>query len=90
MSLKKMSALLLAAGVMASAQAAEQKSGAAAEQKPDDIVCTYEKKTGSHLKQRICTTRAERDEIARQDQEALRKFKSGSGARGAGNTDPAL
>lgn len=90
MSLKAMSALLLATGVMASAQAADGKAGGAAGQKPDDVICTYEKKTGSHLKQRVCATRTERDEIARQDQEALRKFKGGSSAKGAGSSDPAL
>ena len=75
MFLKQLSAALLVAGLAGVAGAAEAPAArgakpAAAPQ--DDVVCTYEKSLGSHLKRRVCTTRVERDARARADQDRMR------------------
>ena len=75
MLLRYLGAAVLAAGMVAAAQAVEvpvQKGAkAAAEARPDDVICTYERSVGSHIKRRNCATRAQRDERARQDQDAV-------------------
>lgn len=45
--------------------------------KADDIVCTYQQKTGSRFKKKICLPRAVRDQLREQAQTLLRT-KSGS------------
>lgn len=65
--------------------AADVKKGAqaAAEAAPDDVICTYERSVGSHIKRRVCATRAQRDEQARADQEAMGNTqRRGKGFRG--------
>ena len=41
----------------------------------DRPVCTYESSTGSHIRKRVCTTRAQREERAAQDREAAQRLK---------------
>ena len=43
----------------------------AAKDSPDELVCTYEQSTGSHLGHRVCATRAAREERAKEDQRAM-------------------
>ena len=68
---------LLLAGLAATAQAAERakKDQPAKPQRGDDIICTYEQPVGTHIKRRTCATRAERQERARRDQEALQRMR---------------
>lgn len=40
--------------------------------KADDIVCTYQQKTGSRFKKKICLPRAVRDKLREQAQSLLR------------------
>ena len=84
MFLKHLSVAVLAAALMSTAQAVEVpvKKGAkaAAEAAPDDVICTYERTVGSHLKRRTCATRSQRDERARQDQDAVRRRASSAKA----------
>jgi hypothetical protein len=85
MFLKQLSAALLVACVATAAGAVEVpvKKGAkaAAEARADDLVCTYERATGSHLKKRVCATRAQREARAAADQDIMRgaKLKDGAG-----------
>lgn len=86
---KTLTAAMLAA-VLTTAAHAEVKKGpqAAAEAAPDDVICTYEKSVGSHIKRRVCATRADRDAQAQADQEAMSKTQR----RGKGfqsSADPA-
>lgn len=89
MLLKSLTAALLAAAVSSTAHAEIKKGAqAAAEAAPDDVICTYEKSVGSHIKRRVCATRAQRDEQAEADKRAL----AGAQRRGKGfksNADPA-
>lgn len=72
--------------VVASAQAVEvpvQKGAeAAADAAPDDVICTYESSTGSHLKHRVCATRRQREESAAADREAMSKLRESKVAGG--------
>ena len=43
---------------------------------PNDLLCKYEQDTGSHLKKRVCTTRAVREE----QQKAARETMARAGA----------
>jgi len=74
-------AVLLCAAAVSMAQAADPKP--AGTQPPadsqDEMVCTYEQTTGSHLGHRVCMTRKQRDERAKQDQDALRQFEHAGG-----------
>lgn len=76
-------ALLLAGSLAASASifAADKPAPAAkAAPHPDDVVCTYELRTGSHLKRKICNTRANREREAKDSREALENMRRGGGA----------
>ena len=77
MRIKWFAAMPLACVLMA-AQAAEVKSGAkaAAEAAPDDVICTYETPVGSHVKKRICVTKAERDRRTEQDRDTMRNVQN--------------
>jgi hypothetical protein len=92
MFLKRLTAGLLAGMVALAAQAGDAKTGleAAANAAPDDVICTHETPMGSHIKRRVCATRAQRDEQTKLDQEALRSAQ-GRGKKGyASNKDPQL
>ncbi|MGQ0432104.1 MAG: hypothetical protein ACT452_06835 [Microthrixaceae bacterium] len=52
-----------------------------------DAVCSTGASTGSHIKKRVCTTRAERERRAREDQEAMNRVKRGPSGNTA-NTGP--
>lgn len=91
-------ALLLASALAASpAFSAEAPAGkprvqtgeeAAAKAAPDDVICTYEQPIGSHLKKRVCSSRAARDAQAEADQKAMKNAqRRGKGYGGA--KDPA-
>jgi hypothetical protein len=76
--------LLVAAVVAAAASPAwaETKKAAPVE-RADDIVCTYEQSTGSHIKKRTCMTRGQRAERAQRDREMLERAQDRN-MRGAG------
>ena len=81
-----LAALLCAAAVSLAHAADSKQAGAQAPAEPqDEMVCTYEQTTGSHLGHRVCMTRKQRDERAREDQEAMRQFQQHTG----GNTSTA-
>ncbi len=63
--------------------AEEGKSKVQPEKSPDDVICKRQKISGSHMKQRICFTRAEWDEIRRQSQ-----ANAASAMRGGGTISP--
>ena len=49
---------------------------------PDELVCEYEKVTGSHFKKRVCMTRGEREQLRLQTQEAMRSNPSPAATEG--------
>jgi hypothetical protein len=77
-------AALLCPAVFSMAQAAEQKT-APAPGSPDEVVCTFEQTTGSHLGHKVCATRRAREERAKEDQEALQSMQR-SGAKSSSGT----
>jgi len=79
-------ALLLALTASGPALAADKKRVHPTEARPDDLICTYEKTTGSHLKKRVCATRSDREQRARADQDAMGNIKRGGGGS-AGSRD---
>ena len=87
-------ATLLAAATLAAAlpAGANEQPAAAPAAKPSSgrLVCFTEPVTGSHMRKRVCMTEEERDRRRTEDQEALRKFKGGSGARGSAGADPGM
>lgn len=89
-SMKRMAMLLAATALAAALPArAEQPTPAEPEVKPNGrIVCFTEPITGSHMRKRVCMTEEERERRRAEDQEALRKFKGGSGSRSSANVDP--
>ena len=46
---------------------------ALAAESPNDLICTYDQDTGSHIKKRICTTRAVRDAQQKQGRDTLNR-----------------
>ena len=85
-------ALLVATGMAYAAVSAAADPGAAAGPKAKDprLVCFAEKTTGSHLRKRICVTPEELERRRQADQEAIRKLRQSSGARGQATKDPSL
>jgi hypothetical protein len=72
-------AAILSCGVAAASDQAESGGD------PNELVCTYEKRTGSHIKQKVCVTRSEREQRAREDQDSVQRLKSGGSRPGQGN-----
>jgi hypothetical protein len=62
---------ILWAAVAASASAAEVP--AKAPRVKENLACTYETSTGSHIKRRVCMTASERKERQQRDQERVRQ-----------------
>ena len=58
---------------------------ASKESAPDDVICTYEQKVGSHMKTAVCASRTERDRMARNAQEEAEKLRRKGRQSGAGN-----
>ena len=66
-------ALLAATGATASEPSTEQNGdGTRKRDDPNEMVCRYERVTGSHMRQRICHTRREWDQLREASQRALR------------------
>lgn len=62
-----------------SGHTAEEEAKVKPEKSPDDVICKRQKVSGSHIKQRICFTREQWDEIRRQSQaNAASAMRSGS------------
>lgn len=77
-------ALLLTMGLYPSiGNAAEEAKAQKNVKSPDDVICKRQKISGSHMKQRICFTRAEWDEIRRQSQ-----ANAASAMRGGASISP--
>lgn len=53
-------------------------------------VCFAEKTTGSHIRKRVCMTKAEREKRMRENQEAMKRLASGKqqGASGRDSATP--
>jgi hypothetical protein len=49
---------------------------------PDDKVCWNENPTGSHLPRRVCATRAERDQMQREAEQAMEHHNRSGGGGG--------
>lgn len=77
--------ILLAAASAASAGEADQKTDSG-----DRRVCYVEPRTGSMIKQRVCTTEAERARRRAEDQEAARRLKHSSAGASSHNVDPKI
>lgn len=58
------------ADATATNETSEQKGEVVA--KADDIVCTYEEKTGTRFKKKVCLPRAVRDKLRAEAQETMR------------------
>lgn len=86
MFLKHLSIAFLLAGVAVSAHAAGNAKKPKAEPRGDDVVCTYEQPVGTHIKRRICATRADRAERTRKDQEAMQRMRGPGAPQGAGSS----
>ena len=79
-------AVLVAAGMANAAVSAAADPGTAVgpNVKNDErLVCFAEKKTGSHLRKRICVTPEEMEQRRKADQEAMRNLRQSS--RGSGD-----
>jgi hypothetical protein len=76
-------AFVLALAAAAAGPALAETKKAAPAERPDDIVCTYEQSTGSHIKKRTCMTRGQRAERAQRDREMLDRVQDRN-MRGAG------
>lgn len=85
---KRISVLLLAGGLSASvfASSSSPQPPKAGEERPDDVICTFEKPMGSHIKRKVCATRQAREEKTKADQELMKVHTRGSGKA---NVDPA-
>lgn len=87
MFLKRISAVVLVAASMAgtavAADTSRDKKPAAAEARPDDVICTYEQPVGTHIKRRVCVTRETRELQQRQSQDAAQRMRSPSNNPGA-------
>lgn len=83
-----LTAVLASASLFAGCAATTEDEVAAAAEKNDGMVCRYEAGTGSRLKERVCTTTAQREDAAaeaakqrqRQRSSAAPAQKSGSPA----------
>ena len=79
--LTKLIAGSLLAATLAPALAAQSPAQNAA--KPaaqDEVVCTLESSTvGSHLRRRVCTTRAARDERTQRDRQTMDSYENRGG-----------
>ncbi len=60
----KFATLLIGTALITACAATPEDEVAAAAAKNDGMVCRYESGTGSRLKERVCTTKAERDDAA--------------------------
>ncbi len=89
MILKRLSVLLLSCGMAFSLLAAQSKPQPPqpGEERPDDVICTFETPMGSHIKKKVCATRQAREDRTRADQELMKRHTT----RGTGkpNADPA-
>ena len=79
---------LLAAALLACmlpATAATPAKSGKAQASGDSLICTREASTGSHLRKRSCTTRAQREERRAQDREAAQRLREQPKALDSGN-----
>lgn len=51
--------------------------------RPDDVICTYQSEAGSHLKKRVCATRAARERKAQADQDRVKRVQQQNGGAAA-------
>jgi hypothetical protein len=58
----------------AQTQPAQKAAAAPAKGSQDEVICTSERATGSHIAKRTCSTRAQRDAQAKADQDAMRNM----------------
>ena len=81
-------AALLCAATVSLAQAADSKpAGTQAPADPQvEMVCTNEQSTGSHQGHRVCMSRKQREERAREDQQAMEGLKRAGGAASPGTS----
>lgn len=91
MSFKRVSMLLLAGGISFSLSAAPAKPEPPkpGEERPDDVICTFEMPMGSHIKRKVCATRQARDDRTKADQETLRRQSSRGTGKGGPGDEPA-
>jgi hypothetical protein len=90
MILKRLSVLLLSGGMVFSLAAAPKpeppKPG---EERPDDVICTFETPMGSHIKRKVCATRQAREEKTKADQDLLRRQSARGTGKGGPGAEPA-
>ncbi|HUS25048.1 MAG TPA: hypothetical protein VM369_08870 [Candidatus Binatia bacterium] len=86
----KLSQALALAALMGTACAVQAETAKPANSgaRPDDVVCTYEKTTGSHLGRRVCATRAAREQRAKENQEAMTALRRGNNGGSGGGSSP--
>ncbi len=83
-----MSSKLIAAGLLAATfcvNAAGSSPAAKPAAKQDEIVCTVDHSTGSHIPKKVCTTRSNREGQAKADQDALKRMHAPVKANSASN-----
>lgn len=68
------------------ARSYESKEEASRASRDEDLICTYEKRIGSHMKQAVCMTKKQREELTEKSQEeaqrANRNMGRGNSERG--------
>ncbi len=91
MILKRLSVLLLSCGMAFSLLAAPSKPEPPkpGEERPDDVICTFEMPMGSHIKRKVCATRQAREEKTKADQDLLRRQSARGTGKGGPGAEPA-
>ncbi len=91
MILKRLSVLLLSCGMAFSLLAAQSKPEPPkpGEERPDDVICTFEMPMGSHIKRKVCATRQAREEKTKADQDLLRRQSARGTGKGGPGAEPA-
>lgn len=87
MFLKRISGVLLVAASMVATAAADdpssEKKPEPPQERPDDLICTYERPVGTNIPRRVCATRAQRDQQQRDSQDAARRMRSPGNSAGS-------
>lgn len=75
--------LTLALACGAAAAVETPAKAASGDDAANQMVCFIEPSTGSHIKKRVCMTRAEREARTRQDQDTMRNAQRPGSAKNA-------
>lgn len=67
----------------------DSKAEAAEASRDDDVICTYEKRIGSHMKQAVCMTKKQREQLTEESQDEARRANRSMGY-GNNSAEPKL